>query len=100
MMSNMGLDHYPSDEEIEGALASLNVSGCTIPATQRAYNLGNALLANVVMLGALCAFSSFFDRQAMRETLATAATRKFQELNLTAFDEGFALACQRTHSSF
>jgi len=99
VMSNMGLDHYPSDEEIKGALASLGVSGCIIPATQRAYELGNAVLANVVMLGALGAVSSFFDRQVMRETLATMAPKKILELNLMAFDEGFALACRSLQAS-
>ena len=99
VMSNMGLGHYPTEGEIERALASLGVSGCIIPATQRAYEIGNAVLANVVMLGALCAVSSFFDRQAMRETLATTAPRKVLELNLTAFDEGFALACRNLQPS-
>jgi indolepyruvate ferredoxin oxidoreductase beta subunit len=91
VMCNMGLDRYPSDQEIERAITSLGVRGYIIPATRRAYEIGNAVLANVVMLGALCALSPFFDHRAMRRTLAEMAPKRALELNLTAFDEGLSL---------
>jgi Pyruvate/2-oxoacid:ferredoxin oxidoreductase gamma subunit len=91
VMCNMGLDHYPSDQEIERATTFLGARGYIIPATQRAYEIGNVILANVVMFGALCALSPFFDHRAMRRTLAEMAPKRALELNLTAFDEGFSL---------
>lgn len=92
VMCSMGLDRYPSDLEIRRAIASLGVRGCIIRATQRAYEIGNAILANVVMLGALCAVCGFFDYKAMGRTLAKTVPKGARELNLKAFDEGFALA--------
>jgi indolepyruvate ferredoxin oxidoreductase beta subunit len=91
VMCSMGLDDYPSDQELQGAIASLGVNGCILAATQRAYEIGNAILANVVMLGALCAVSSFFDHEAMRRTLAETVPKGDLDLNLIALDEGFML---------
>jgi len=91
VMCNMGLDHYPSDQEIERATTFLGARGYIIPATQRAYEIGNVILANVVMFGALCALSPFFDHRAMGRTLVEMAPKRALELNLTAFDEGFSL---------
>jgi len=91
VMCNMGLDRYPSDQEIEQAITSPGVEGHIVPATERAHEIGNAILANVVMLGALCALSSFFDYQGMRGVLAEVAPKSALELNLVAFDEGFSL---------
>lgn len=91
VMCNMGLDHYPSDQEIEQAITSLGIKGHIVRATERAHELGNAILANVVMLGALCGLSRFFDYQGMREVLGEVAPKRALDLSLTAFDEGFSL---------
>lgn len=91
VMCNMGLDRYPSDREIEQAITSLGVEGLMVPATERAHEIGNAILANVVMLGALCSLSPFFDYRGMRGVLAEVAPKGALELNLTAFDQGFCL---------
>ncbi len=91
VMCSMGLDDYPSDAELQRAIASLGVNGHIIPATQRAYEIGNAILANVVMLGALCAVSGFFDHQAMGRTLTATVPKGALRLNLAALDEGLAL---------
>lgn len=93
VMCNMGLDRYPSDQEIEKAITSLGVKGHIVPATERAHEIGNAVLANVVMLGALCAVSPFFDYRGMRGVLAEVAPKRALELNLTAFDQGFTFFC-------
>ena len=91
VMCNMGLDRYPSDEEIKAALERFGARGRIVPATERAYEIGNAILANVVMLGALCALSPFFNYRGMREVLVEMAPERALELNLIAFDEGFSL---------
>jgi len=91
VMCNMGLDRYPSDQEIEQVITSLGVKGHILSATERAYEIGNAILANVVMLGALCALSPFFDYGTMSEVLAEVAPERALELNLAAFVDGFSL---------
>jgi indolepyruvate ferredoxin oxidoreductase beta subunit len=91
VMCNLGWDDYPSDEAIRNAVESLGVAGRTLAATQRAHALGNAVLANVIMLGALSSVSTFFDARGMREALAVRAPKEALELNLTAFDEGCLL---------
>lgn len=91
VMCNMGWDDYPSDRAIRRAVDSLGVPGWILPATQRAYALGNAVLANVVMLGALSSVSTFFDAKGMKEALADRAPKAALELNLAAFEEGCSL---------
>ena len=91
VMCNMGWDDYPSDRAIRRAVDSLGVPGWILPATQRAYALGYAVLANVVMLGALSSVSTFFDAKGMKEALADRAPKAALELNLAAFEEGCSL---------
>jgi indolepyruvate ferredoxin oxidoreductase beta subunit len=91
VMSNMGLDRYPSDGEIRAAIEAWGVEGCTLPATQLAYELGNPLLGNVVLLGALCGMEPFFEVEGMRQALTERAPLRAREMNLAAFGKGISL---------
>ncbi|MCB2225158.1 MAG: indolepyruvate oxidoreductase subunit beta [Desulfarculaceae bacterium] len=50
-----GEQAYPGAEELKATLASLCHRLYALPATEAALELGNHILANVVLLGALCA---------------------------------------------
>jgi 2-oxoglutarate ferredoxin oxidoreductase subunit gamma len=61
-----------------------------VHATQQAEELGNKVVANIVMLGALIAIARPVSREAiMASTLETVPAR-FQELNRRALEAGFA----------
>ena len=99
VMCNMGLDRYPDDEEIIASLERSGVEGYIIPATQRAYEIGNAILMNVVMLGALSALDSFFKEKEMKRTLEEVVSQQFSAMNIEAFEEGFSFIEQRRFNS-
>lgn len=90
VMCNMGLDRYPSDEDIDEALERLGAHGHVLAATELACELGNAILTNVVMLGALCRLSRFFDRREVTEILKEMVPEQAIELNLAALDHGYS----------
>lgn len=99
VLCNMELDTYPSDEAIMGALQQSGKKGYVIRATRCAREMGNSLLTNVVMLGALCRLSPLLDTQGVRDILAARAPSKVREQNLQAFDAGGTLISTATGQS-
>ena len=91
---NMGLDHYPSPAEIHGALQELGLSGFTIRATEAADELGDSLLMNMVMVGALCGVSPFFELAEVKALITEGSRRALIEANLQALDVGAQLVAQ------
>jgi len=65
-----------------------------IPAIQAATELGNAKAANMVMLGALAAFSELISEQALEKILAKGPKAR-TELNIKAMEKGSELASQQ-----
>ncbi|MFC1683118.1 2-oxoacid:acceptor oxidoreductase family protein [Candidatus Zixiibacteriota bacterium] len=61
----------------------------SIPATRFAEELGNRIIANVVMLGFFTAVTSVVSAKAMREAIPSLVPQRFVELNLNAFDRGY-----------
>ncbi len=88
---NMGLDHYPAQSEILDALGWLRLRGHALHATEAADEIGDPLLMNMVMLGALCAASSFFGLDDIKALVAEDARRALVEANLEALDAGAEL---------
>ena len=88
VLCNMGLDTYPSDSAIRSALEKSGGKGYVIKATQCARQIGDSLLTNVVMLGAMCQLSPFFDSKAVKEVIASKSPQKVRDSNLKAFDTG------------
>lgn len=60
-----------------------------IPATRLAQELGNRMVANVIMLGFLCATTGVVSREALEESIRTTVRPALVELNLQAFSRGF-----------
>src|SRR3990170_188447 len=63
-----------------------------IPATRLAGELGNRMVANVIMLGYLSASTGVVTRGALEEAIRTTVRPALQELNLQAFACGFEYA--------
>ncbi len=91
VLCNMEMDTYPRDENIMAALEKSGKKGCVIKATERAREIGDSLLTNVVMVGALCQLSPLLNRQEVKQVLAGKSPVKVREPNLKAFDAGGAL---------
>jgi indolepyruvate ferredoxin oxidoreductase beta subunit len=94
VLCNMELDAYPSDEVIAAALGESGKKGYTIKATERARLIGDSLLTNVVMLGALCRLSPFLNGEGVEQVLGSRSPLKARELNLKAFDAGGSLVLE------
>jgi 2-oxoglutarate ferredoxin oxidoreductase subunit gamma len=61
-----------------------------IPATRLAEKLGKKMVLNVVMVGFLCAISQVVSLESCRQAVNDSVPARFRELNLSAFDEGYA----------
>lgn len=59
-----------------------------IPATRFAEELGNAMMANIVMLGFLAAIESVVSAGALRDAVADSVPPATKENNVRAFDRG------------
>jgi indolepyruvate ferredoxin oxidoreductase beta subunit len=89
--SNMGIDRYPSMEEILSVLKRAVKRGYEIPATQKAVELGNAQMTNVVMLGALVKIDDFFEYKGIRELVEQTSPPKLVKTNMAGFEAGYGL---------
>jgi 2-oxoglutarate ferredoxin oxidoreductase subunit gamma len=80
-----GLIIYDQDlVQIEKEDVTRSVS---IPATKIALDLGNKIMANIVMLGALIAATNSVNPESLRTALRIQFPR-YVEVNLKAFEEG------------
>jgi 2-oxoglutarate ferredoxin oxidoreductase subunit gamma len=60
-----------------------------IPSTRFAEELGNRIIANLVMLGFFSAVTGIVSAEAMKKALPGLVPDRFLELNIKAFDKGF-----------
>jgi indolepyruvate ferredoxin oxidoreductase beta subunit len=88
---SMGKDRYPSIEEIVRTIERLGASKVVaFDATEIAERLGNPIVMNMVMLGALAGTGMLpFDAEVIRETMKERIPGALLEINLKAFDAGF-----------
>lgn len=61
----------------------------SIPAARFAEELGNRIIANVVMLGFFTAITKLVSKEAMEKAVTDSVPSRFIELNLKAFNKGF-----------
>ncbi|MFC1492258.1 2-oxoacid:acceptor oxidoreductase family protein [Nitrospinota bacterium] len=61
-----------------------------IPSTRIAESLGRVIVQNIVMLGFFAAVTKLLSREEMREAVETSVPAGTEELNLKAFDAGWA----------
>ena len=83
--------HYPTVEEVRGALAGRARRTILVDAPQAAQELGNPRVANTVLVGALAALLPFPLAQ-WEETVRERVPARFVELNLQALRVGQRLA--------
>jgi indolepyruvate ferredoxin oxidoreductase beta subunit len=83
--------NYPSKEEIQEAIRDLSSSAWFIDATDEAVILGNPILGNIIMIGALAGTGLLpIDRQAFQEVIRENLPAGTLDTNLKAFDLGVA----------
>ena len=94
-----GQEKYPEREEIERALASLSRKAYSVPATERAIQMGSPILGNMIMIGALLELNLLPLRaEEFRETLADHFDERRLKINLQALEEGRkAVQAGRSH---
>ena len=89
--TNLGIDRYPSQEEILQALRKTGKKGYKIQATYKAAELGTPQMTNVVMLGALAKVDDFFNYDEVKKLVGELSPESSVEKNLAAFESGHAL---------
>lgn len=65
------------------------VQAVQVPATRLAEELGQRIVANIVMLGALVAATEVVSKQAMVEAVRTSVPPRTVDLNLKALEKGY-----------
>ncbi len=86
---NMGLDKYPPLDEIISQLNQVTSKGYKINASEKARDLGNVIMTNIVLLGILCRVSDFFEKDEFVKVLEEIVPAKAREINLEAFEAGY-----------
>ena len=87
-----GEDSYPSMDALKQWAAKLTAAAWFIDATDEAIKLGNPILGNVLLVGALSAVGDIpLDRETFSEVIARSMSEDKVGLNLQAFDMGLAL---------
>ncbi len=87
-----GETQYPGQTEIRQRLAVLTERNWSLNATEKAMDLGNAIFANIIMLGALSELGLLpFSRQDFTEVLTSTLPSDKVSINLDAFDSAAAL---------
>jgi len=78
------------DEDLVPVEADERARVHAVPATRFAEELGRRIVANMVMCGFLSAVTGVVDREAAREAIRESVPPGSEDLNLKAFDRGFA----------
>jgi len=68
---------------------NLDVRVFEIPATKIAEELGNTIVANVVMLGAFTSITNLVEVKAIKKSVLDNVPEKAEKLNITAFEKGY-----------
>jgi indolepyruvate ferredoxin oxidoreductase, beta subunit len=88
---------YPSVEKLMKDITALSAKTWVVQATEEAKQLGNPLMANVILVGALIGSGLLpLDRKAM-EPLLQERFPKALEINMKAFDKGIELVRQKRY---
>jgi 2-oxoglutarate ferredoxin oxidoreductase subunit gamma len=100
VMSGEGYDRYHDELKDDGTLIyEENLVHPTlkkgqpsfgVPSTRIAESLGRAIVQNIVMLGFFAAVTKTVSREEMREAVKASVPPGTEELNLEAFDAGWA----------
>ncbi|BEQ14610.1 indolepyruvate oxidoreductase subunit beta [Desulfoferula mesophila] len=92
MAAIAGKSQYPEGQQLRDMLAQLTAQSWSIPATDRAMELGASIYANIIMIGALSATGDLpVSRQGFQDELERALGPAKVATNLEAFDLGLAM---------
>jgi len=87
---------YPDIDQLLASIRAMSGKTYIVPATDEAQKLGNAIMANVVLVGALVGADILpLDREVMAPVLRERFPKAF-ELNMSAFDRGAELVAAGT----
>jgi indolepyruvate ferredoxin oxidoreductase, beta subunit len=82
---------YPSQKEIENIVRSLSAAAWFLDATDEAVKLGNPILGNIVMIGAVTAVGELpVSREDFQEAIGRSLPPDRLAVNIEAFDIGAA----------
>ena len=83
---------YPSVETLKVSIRKLSSIAWFIDATEKAMELGNPILGNIIMIGAVFGMGKFpLDRKAFKEVISESLSEDRLDINLKAFDIGASL---------
>jgi 2-oxoglutarate ferredoxin oxidoreductase subunit gamma len=97
-MSQAGYDKFASALVMDSVLlvdqdlVAPEASPCdhfAIPATRMAENLGNKMMANIIMIGFCTAITGAVSNEAAQATIADSVPKGTEERNIEAFNKGF-----------
>ena len=99
VMSQQAFDSYLNELDPEGLLIvdsdmvedverRKDVEILRIPAAMTADALGNRIVANMIMLGALQARTGIVSKESLKRSIRDSVARRFVDLDLKAVDEG------------
>lgn len=88
---NMGMDTYPSLSDILATVKEACPKGHMVDASTKARELGNFMMTNMIMLGALTGVCSFFDSEEFVSVLSGVIPAKVLDANIKAFKEGIKM---------
>ncbi len=87
--------NYPSLEEIKVSVKELSSEAWFVDATGEAVKLGNPILSNIIMVGAVCGVDSLpVDRKDFKEVISKILSEDKLDINLKAFDTGIRMLRQ------
>lgn len=88
---SVGDAEYPLVDELFGSIEKATDKLIKIDAMDIAKKAGAAITQNIVMIGALTAVDAFpMDKDEMKESIEKNVPEKFLEVNMKAFEEGYA----------
>lgn len=95
-----GEQDYPSMEEIRSSAQELASTARFIDATDEAVKLGNPVLGNVIMLGALSGLGVLpMDKEDFKEAILKSISQDKLDINLKAYDIGRQIIKQKEDST-
>jgi 2-oxoglutarate ferredoxin oxidoreductase subunit gamma len=78
------------DQDLVNPSRKVKSNMFSIPATRQAEELGQKMMANIIMLGFATAITNFVSLNAARDAVAKSVPKGTEELNIKAFSKGCA----------
>jgi indolepyruvate ferredoxin oxidoreductase beta subunit len=87
-----GDQQYPELDEIAAWITELSDASWFLPATDKAVELGNPILGNIIMIGAAAAIGALpSDRDDFKAVISESLPLDKRSLNLSAYDLGVGM---------